>query len=107
MLIAKGKLLTSVREKQLVQWNHNKITAYFSSKTTGARVLKEKSEKDMYVLIVEMKDPPPKKTYLKMVFSGIRNSQANQGRMWKNYHSKVILRKYEGKYRSQLLNDFT
>ena len=65
-----------------------RLTAYFSAKTTEARVLKEKSEKDMYVLIVEMKDPP-KKTYLKMVFSGIRNSQANRGRMWK----KVILRK--------------
>ena len=56
----------------------------------GARVLREKSGKDMYILIVERERHP--KTYLKTVFIGIRNPQANQGTKCKSYHSKIMLR---------------
>lgn len=102
MLKAKGKLLKSIREKQLVQWNHSKINSLLLIQNNGSQSAGRKIRKEMYILIVE-RERPPKKTYLEMVFIGIRNSQANQGRMWKSYHSKVML----GKYRSQLLNDFT
>lgn len=63
MLKAKGKSLTSVREKQLVQWNHNKINSLLLIKNNGSQSAERKIRK-RYVRFDCGDERPPQKNIL-------------------------------------------
>lgn len=60
MLKAKGKSLTSVREKQLVQWNHNKINSLLLIKNNGSQSAERKIRKRYVHFDCGDERPPPK-----------------------------------------------
>lgn len=62
MLKAKGKLLKSIREKQLVQWNHRKINSLLLIQNNGSQSAGRKIKKrHVHFDCGERKTPPPKK----------------------------------------------